>query len=100
MLYKYPQAGISYERLVDENRASRDPESAQFGLLDTGIFDDNRYFDIFIEYAKATPERPSASVITIHNRGPDAAEIPRVASSGSATRGHWDKGQRPAPSDA
>ena len=54
-LYKYPQARVPYGRLVEENRrrTASDPE---FELLDTGIFDDDRYFDIVIEYAKATPE--------------------------------------------
>src|SRR5262245_33666133 len=51
MLYKYPQAEFPYARLVEENRrrTKKDPE---FELLDTGIFDDDRYFDVFVEYAK------------------------------------------------
>src|SRR6187549_2036507 len=55
LLYKYPQAEYPYRRLLEENRrrTSHDPE---FELLDTGIFNDDRYFDIFIEYAKAAPE--------------------------------------------
>ncbi len=55
MLYKYPQAAFPYQQLVEENarRRRQDPE---FELLDTGIFADNRYFDIFVEYAKAAPE--------------------------------------------
>ncbi len=55
MLYKYPQAAFPYQQLVEENarRRRQDPE---FELLDTGIFADNRYFDIFVEYAKATPK--------------------------------------------
>jgi hypothetical protein len=72
-LYKYPQREYPYQRLVDENqrRGGRGPE---FELLDTGLFDDDRYFDVFVEYAKATPE-DMAIRVTIHNRGPEAAPI-------------------------
>ncbi len=54
-LYKYPQAEFPYARLVEENRrrGRKDPE---FELLDTGVFDGDRYFDVFVEYAKASPE--------------------------------------------
>ncbi|HEV3138805.1 MAG TPA: glucosidase, partial [Pirellulales bacterium] len=73
MLYKYPQREFPYARLAQENRrrGKRDPE---FELLDTGIFDDDRYFDVFVEYAKSAPEDVSMKV-TVHNRGPDSAEI-------------------------
>lgn len=54
-LYKYPHAAFPYEQLVKENR-NRDRNSPEFELIDTGIFNDNRYFDIFIEYAKDSPE--------------------------------------------
>ncbi len=72
-LYKYPQREYPYQRLVEENqrRGGRGPE---FELLDTGIFDDDRYFDVFVEYAKVTPEDMAVRV-TIHNRGPEAAPI-------------------------
>src|SRR5262249_52877660 len=55
MLYKYPQAEFPYQRLVEENRSrgARDPE---FELIDTGVFDDGRYFDVTVEYAKAAPD--------------------------------------------
>jgi hypothetical protein len=70
-LYKYPQAEFPYQRLLDENRrlTRNDPE---FELIDTGIFDDHRYFDVFIEYAKGGPD-DTLIRITAHNRGPDAA---------------------------
>ena len=57
-LYKYPQAEFPYGHLIEENRrrSRRDPE---FELVDTGIFDDDRYFDIFIEYAKSRRQRYS-----------------------------------------
>ena len=55
MLYKYPQAEFPYRRLVDEN-AARAGSGLEFELLDTGVFDDDRYFDVFIEYAKQSAE--------------------------------------------
>jgi hypothetical protein len=72
-LYKYPQAEFPYERLVEENRR-RNKQTPEFELIDTGIFDDNRYFDIFVEYAKATAEDILIR-ITTHNRGPETAEL-------------------------
>ncbi len=72
-LYKYPQAEFPYARLVEENRrrSRRDPE---FELLDTGIFDDHRYFDLFVEYAKSSPNDILIRV-TAANRGPEAATL-------------------------
>jgi hypothetical protein len=73
MLYKYPQAEYPYARLLEENarRGKADPE---LELLDTGVLDGNRYFDVFVEYAKAAPEDLIVRV-TIHNRGPETAEL-------------------------
>jgi len=71
--YKYPQREFPYARLIEENRA-RNGGGAEFELLDTGIFDDDRYFDIVVEYGKGTPEQLVAR-ITIHNRGPRDAPI-------------------------
>jgi len=73
MLYKYPQAEFPYARLVEENQA-RGKDDLEFELLDTGIFDDNQYFDVFVEYAKAAAEDILMRV-TVHNRGPEAATI-------------------------
>ncbi len=73
MLYKYPQAEFPYARLVEES-ARRGKAETEFELLDTGIFDDDRYFDVFVEYAKAAPEDILMRV-TVHNRGPEAATI-------------------------
>src|SRR5262245_30686958 len=72
-LYKYPQREFPYAQLLYENlhRLRTDPE---FELLDTGIFDDNRYFDVFVEYAKAGPN-DTLIRITAHNRGPDPAVL-------------------------
>jgi len=72
-LYKYPQREYPYRELVETNRR-RSREEFEYELLDTGIFDDDRYFDVFVEYAKAAPEDMLVR-ITVHNRGPEAAEI-------------------------
>lgn len=72
-LYKYPHAAFPYAQLVDENRrrSKRDPE---YELLDTGVFDENRYWDVMIEYAKAGVEDILIR-ITATNRGPDPAAL-------------------------
>jgi hypothetical protein len=72
-LYKYPQAAYPYQTIIDANLA-RDKHAPEYELLDTGIFDDDRYFDIFVEYAKAEPEDILCQ-ITVCNRGPEPAEI-------------------------
>jgi hypothetical protein len=72
-LYKYPQREFPYAQLITENRR-RNGQGFEFELLDTGIFDDNRYFDIVIEYAKATPEDYCVR-IEAFNRGPTAAPL-------------------------
>jgi hypothetical protein len=73
MLYKYPQRAFPYAQLVAEN-ARRSRQQGEFELLDTGIFDEDRYFDVFIEYAKASPEDILIR-LTIVNRGPEAAPL-------------------------
>src|SRR3954466_5958484 len=73
MLYKYPQREFPYAQLVDENRR-RGGRGSEFELLDSAIFDDDRYFDVFIEYAKADEEDICVRV-EVANRGPDAAEL-------------------------
>ncbi|MBA3540550.1 MAG: glucosidase, partial [Deltaproteobacteria bacterium] len=73
LLYKYPQAAFPYKNLIEENQR-RQGQGPEYELVDTGIFDDNRYFDITIEYAKGTTE-DLAIRITAHNRGPDAAPL-------------------------
>src|SRR6266550_560076 len=72
-LYKYPQAPYPYESLINENRA-RGKGSREFELADTGVFDDNRYFDVFVEYAKSGPEDILVR-ISVANRGPEPAEL-------------------------
>lgn len=73
MLYKYPQREYPYAWLVDENRR-RGGSGFEFELLDTGVFDDDRYFDVFVEYAKAAEEDISIR-IEAFNRGPERAEL-------------------------
>lgn len=73
MLYKYPQRVFPYSRLIEES-ARRNREQPEFELLDTSIFDDDRYFDVFVEYAKASPTDILMRV-TAHNRGPDYAPL-------------------------
>jgi hypothetical protein len=94
-LYKYPQAAFPYGLLVSENgrRGRNDPE---FELLDTGIFNDNRYFDVLMEYAKAGPEDILIRVTAV-NRGPAEAELHLLAtlwfrntwSWGRTSEGYW-----------
>ncbi|MDC0718422.1 MGH1-like glycoside hydrolase domain-containing protein [Nannocystis bainbridge] len=72
-LYKYPQAAFPYERLLAEN-ARRRRDEPEFELVDTGVFDGGRYFDVFVEYAKAGPTDILVQ-ITAHNRGPDPAPL-------------------------
>ncbi len=72
-LYKYPQRAYPYDDLVDTNRA-RSRTDYEYELLDTGIFDEDRYFDVFVEYAKASPDDVLVQV-TVHNRGPESATL-------------------------
>ena len=72
-LYKYPQREFPYRDLIEENRR-RGGRGLEYELLDTGVFDDNRYFDVFVEYAKASPEDICIR-IEAFNRGPEAAPL-------------------------
>lgn len=72
-LYKYPHGEFPYQRLIDEN-ARRSREEPEYELVDTGIFDESRYFDIFIEYAKASPSDLCIKISAV-NRGPEAAPL-------------------------
>ena len=88
-LYKYPQAAFPYGDLVAENRR-RGRKALEYELLDTGVFDANRYFDIFIEYAKADPEDVLIE-ITVVNRGPDPAPLHLLPTLW--LRNNWSFGQ-------
>ncbi|HEY2105622.1 MAG TPA: hypothetical protein VGH29_07545, partial [Candidatus Binataceae bacterium] len=72
-LYKYPQAQYPYALLIEENRR-RGRKQPEFELVDTGVFDGDRYFDVFVEYAKASPEDILIK-IRMCNRGPEAADL-------------------------
>jgi hypothetical protein len=73
-LYKYPQRAFPYAQLIEENRRRQNLGLPEYELLDTGIFDDDRYFDVFVEYAKADPEDICIR-IEVFNRGPEDAPI-------------------------
>ncbi len=97
-LYKYPQAEFPYEKLLEENaaRTQKDPE---YELKDTGVFADNRYHDIEVNYAKADPEDVCV-LLTVHNRGPEEARLhvlPQLWfrntwSWGRDGEGYWPRG--------
>ena len=84
-LYKYPQAPFPYDDLVRTNR-QRSRSEMEYELLDTGVFDDDRYFDVFVEYAKSTPEDILVQ-ISVCNRGPEPATLHVCPRSGFATPG-------------
>ena len=71
--YKYPQRAFPYSDLVSTN-VGRGKHDAEYELLDTGVFDDDRYFDVVVEYAKVDHD-DIVMLVTAHNRGPDAATL-------------------------
>ena len=93
-LYKYPQAEFPYARLREEN-ARRGRDAPEFELLDTGVFDGDRYFDVFVEYAKASPEDILVR-ITIENRGTAAADLHVLPTLWFRNRWSWN-GVTPRP---
>src|SRR6202789_1006808 len=93
-LYKYPQAEFPYQQLLAENgkRTRQDPE---YELIDTGVFAENRYFDVFVEYAKADSE-DTLIRITAWNRGPDPAPLHLLPTLWFRNRWDWgDEYERP-----
>ena len=72
-LYKYPHAAYPYANLVETNRR-RGRQEFEYELLDTGVFDENRYFDVFVEYAKGSADDILIQ-ISVHNRGPETASL-------------------------
>ena len=76
-LYKYPQAEFPYKQLIETNR-TRTRSDPEFELIDTGVFDQDRYFDVFTEYAKADPNDILIR-ITVVNRGPEPATLHLLA---------------------
>ena len=91
-LYKYPQGEFPYRDLVETNRG-RSREEFEYELLDTGIFDDDRYFDVFVEYAKADPEDTLVRV-SVHNRGPEAATIHVLPTLWFRNTWTWEEGEQ------
>ncbi len=89
-LYKYPQAAFPYAELVRENR-SRSRHDPEFELLDTGVFADDRYFDVLVEYAKASVEDILVR-ITVTNRGPDVAHLEVLPTIWFRNRWSWKAG--------
>jgi hypothetical protein len=88
-LYKYPQQEFPYRDLVDTN-GQRSREEFEYELLDTGVFDADRYFDVFVEYAKAGPEDILIR-ISVHNRGPETATIHLLPTLWFRNTWSWDK---------
>src|SRR5260370_9048881 len=91
-LYKYPQAELPYGQLVEENRR-REKTQAEFELLDTGIFNEDRYFDVFVEYAKADTEDILIK-ITVANRGPEIANLRLLPTVGFRNTWSWEARDR------
>ncbi len=92
-LYKYPQAAYPYDQLLRENakRTRKDPE---YELIDTGVFNESRYFDVFVEYAKATAEDVLIR-ITAWNRGPEPAKLHILPTLWFRNRWSWGENYDP-----
>src|ERR1700691_771782 len=88
-LYKYPQGEFPYRDLVETN-GRRSREDFEYELLDTGIFNDDRYFDVFVEYAKGDPEDILVR-ISVHNRGPEAAHVHLLPTLWFRNTWSWEK---------
>jgi hypothetical protein len=94
-LYKYPQAEFPYQRLVDENR-QRGRAGREYELLDTGVFEGDRYFDVFVEYAKADVEDMCIRIV-VANRGPQEAELELLPTLWFRNTWNWNgDGRRPS----
>jgi len=91
-LYKYPQAEFPYVQLVEENR-QRGRQAPEFELMDTGVFEGDRYFDVFTEYAKGSPNDVLVR-FTIVNRGPEAATLHLLPTIWYRNVWSWGLGQR------
>jgi hypothetical protein len=94
-LYKYPQAAYPYEQLVKANQG-RGRQEFEYELLNTGVFNEDRYFDVFVEYAKESPEDILVQ-ISVHNRGPEPAEIHLLPTLWFRNRWSWGR-ECPRPS--
>lgn len=93
-LYKYPQAAFPYEQIVNENKY-RDRKEQEFELLDTGVFDRDRYFDVVVEYAKNSPQDMTIQ-ISITNHAPDLQTIHLLPSLWFRNTWVWDSSKKPS----
>ncbi len=93
-LYKYPQRRFPYEDLLRTN-AARGKHELEYELLDTGAFDEDRYFDVFVEYAKAGPEDLLVRIDVV-NRGPEAAELHVLPTLWFRNTWSWGGGGKPS----
>src|SRR5436309_12212949 len=89
-LYKYPHAEFPYARLVGENRA-RDKHTPEFELIDSCVFEGNRYFDVLVEYAKGGPEDICVR-ISVTNRGPEPASLDLLPTLWFRNTWSWGRG--------
>ncbi|HZN53594.1 MAG TPA: glucosidase [Methylomirabilota bacterium] len=89
-LYRYPQAEFPYAALVNESRR-RDRRAPEFELIDAGVFEGDRYFDVLVEYAKAAPDDVLVR-ITATNRGPESAELHLLPTLWYRNTWSWDAG--------
>jgi hypothetical protein len=95
MLYKYPQAAYPYDDLVAENGRRRGTEQPEYEIEDTGVFDDGRYFDVQVDYAKNAPDDILMRV-TVSNRGPEPASLHVLPQLVARNDWSWGDG-RPKP---
>ena len=94
-LYKYPQHAYPYEELGQVSRC-RDRHQMEYELIDTGVFDQDRYWDVFVEYAKASPEEILVQM-TVWNRGPDPMSIHLLPTLWFRNQWSWHQdGERPS----
>src|SRR5206468_1707900 len=94
-LYKYPQAEFLYAQFVEENRRGG-RNAPELDLIDTGVFDDDRYFDIFVEYAKADVEDILIKITAI-NHGPEPALLHLLPTTWLRNRWTWGDNDDPKP---
>lgn len=95
-LYKYPQLAFPYQQLIEENSRRRSQQQPEYELVDTEIFEGDRYFDVFVEYAKATPEDICIR-IEVANRGSEDARIHVLPQLWFRNRWSWGAELRPQP---
>jgi hypothetical protein len=93
-LYKYPQEAYPYSKLIEEN-SGRSKNELEYELIDTGVFDDNRYFDVLIEYAKASPEEILIKITAV-NRGEQEATLHLLPTLWFRNTWSWNGGKKPS----